>query len=515
MFFLLLGLSSFSQTTKIIEPNVGFLNELIVGDTLANGTRVETEYILRRGATYLVSGPFENHGWKLTIKAEDGSGDRPIIRAYQDQNGDIAWSMIGLYGDVDVKSIFVDGQPSNLDQQPVAWSFVSNGEGANLTFEDCIFANDGQGAVGVWNAANKVKINNCKFYDMGNLAYDDFGCGRGVDCRSSEINSLEITDNTFVNNIDRILRHRGGSGVLKKVVFDHNTIVNSASYHGFIELGNVGNSVQITNNLIVDGMGFGADQSDATRLTELDAHGEKDASGNPLMVWVGSIPNDTTTYTISKNIYTVSPKLQAFYTSVGVNEGPDQILTAHIKNKLGGAAATAWVKKDFTLPEIPAALNEVYAWYYSATGADKQKVTTTEVNYDIKSYDYWLNTLNCQYSVSDPAFNGTDDVAVGDPYWESSVITGVKDLASTSINLVSYPNPFAEQAILRFNLEKSSDVNISIFDITGKAVRTVKAGNFVAGENSIVIQKGNMNSGVYFLKMDAASNHGVLKMIVK
>ena len=71
----------------------------------------------------------------------------------------------------------------------------------------------------------------------------------------SDINYFSLTNNTFVNNVDRIIRHRGGEGVMDTVIIDHNTVLNSMCYHGFIELGNVGTSVQLTNLLMVDGNG--------------------------------------------------------------------------------------------------------------------------------------------------------------------------------------------------------------------------------------------------------------------
>lgn len=312
LFAMLLGVTAYSQTEKIIEPKVGFLNDIIMSDTAADGTREEKIYVLRRDAEYLVSGAFANYDWKLHIKAEDGGGERPIIRVYQDDDGSIPWAMTTLYGNLELESIFIDAQPSTAEQSPTAWAFVSYYEGAELTFEDCIFNNVGQGAIGIWNAASSVTISNCKFYNMGNISFWDLGNGRMIDCRSSQVDQMTIKNNTIVNSVDRIVRHRGGAGIIKNLVFDHNTIVNNAGYHGFIELGNVGHSIQITNNLIVDGMSLGADQSDVTRLSELDAHGETDGSGNPMMVWVGSIPNDSTTFTMSKNIYSVSSELQAF-----------------------------------------------------------------------------------------------------------------------------------------------------------------------------------------------------------
>ena len=66
-----------------------------------------------------------------------------------------------------------------------------------------------------------------------------------------------------------------------------------------MELGNVGTSVTITDNLVIDGMSFGADQSDAQRLDEFNMHGETDASGNNKIVWIGSVPNDSTAFVIT------------------------------------------------------------------------------------------------------------------------------------------------------------------------------------------------------------------------
>lgn len=510
--FSFLGLSLFSQTEKVLEPGTAYLNDMIVGDTASDGTRQATIYVLKRDSEYLVSGPFENHGWKLHMKAEDGSGNPPIVRVYPDGEGNIPWAMIYLHGDLEIEGLLIDGRPSDAEQPPVSWPFVSNSEGATLVIENCIFMNGGQGGFGVWNAAKSVKINNCKFYNMGNISTSDLGNGRLVDCRSSEVDELIVTNNTIVNSIDRVVRHRGGSGVIKKLVFDHNTIVNNASYHGFIELGNVGTSVQITNNLMIDAMTLGADQTDVTRLSELDAHGETDGSGNPLMVWIGSIPNDSTTYTISKNFYSVSSEIQAFYTAESVDEGPDQLLTDHIKGKLGTAAAEALVKKEVTLANIPGSLAAFCSWYYSPDGANKQKVTTTDVDYDKKTIDYWLNSLDCGYVVTNDLL-GTDGIAAGDTNWKAKT-TNIFTTNSETTELTNYPNPFTLSTTLQFTLKSSSEVTIDICDVTGRCVNQIDAGYYSSGLNSITIHKENLSSGIYFIKLKAGTQVGMKKIII-
>ena len=504
-----------AQVEKIIEPNVGFLDDLIVGDTAADGTRLSDIYVLRRDANYLTQGPFENRGWKLHIKAEDGTGKLPYVQTFAQEDGSIYAHMITLYGDGEFENIYFDCQGEDPAARPAGRVFRGETEGGKLDVRGCTFANCGQNGVMLPKATEHCIIDNCLFVNQGRFAFWDYGNGRVFDCRDSEINLFSLTNSTFINNVDRIVRHRGGSGVMKEVIVDHNTIINSMCYHGFMELGNIGTSVTITNNLMVDCMGLGSDSTDATRLSELDAHGEVDGAGNPRMVWIGSIPNDVTSWDVSSNIYTVTSAQQAWYESTGfVDEGPKWILTEHIKGKLGSGASTAWMKKDFTLPDIPATPVDFYAYYWSPTGSDKQKQTTAEVDYDTKSTDYWLNTLDCKLETTDLDFRGSDGTPIGDPRWGSTV-TGISQFRANGIEMVSYPNPVTDQFTLRFTLDEASTVGIDIYDLTGKSMRRIESVRYGAGENSIVIQSENLNTGIYILKMTAGSQYGMMKISVQ
>ena len=320
---------------------MGFLDDLIMGDTSATGERLSDVYVLRRDAEYLIQGQFSNYGWKLHIKAEDGTGKIPYVSCFPQEDGTIYGHMIRNYGDVELENIYFDGEDKdNPDARPAGRVIRSEFEGAKIDVRGCTFANCSQNGVMLPKATDYCKIDNCLFVNQGRFAFSDFGNGRVFDCRDAAINLFSLTNSTFVNNVDRIVRHRGGSGVMDVTIVDHNTVINSMCYHGFIELGNIGTSVQITNMLMVDCMGMGSDSTDATRLSELDAHGEKDGAGNARMVWIGSIPNDSTTFEIHNNVYTVTPAQQAWYESTGfVDEGPKWILTEHIKGKLSAAGS--------------------------------------------------------------------------------------------------------------------------------------------------------------------------------
>ena len=66
--------------------------------------------------------------------------------------------------DVEMEGIFLDAQSENDGYSPANWCLAYFGKDANLTFNNCVFANAGQGGVGAWNAVNEFTVNNCKFY---------------------------------------------------------------------------------------------------------------------------------------------------------------------------------------------------------------------------------------------------------------------------------------------------------------------------------------------------------------
>ena len=504
---LLVGINSYSQT-KVTITAPAYLNDAIVGDTLSDGTHEDKIYVLERGGTYYVRGILENLNFKLHLVAEDGDGAMPIVRADLAEDGTQPWIMFAGQQDVEMEGIFLDAQSENEGYNPANWCLAYFGKDANLTFDNCVFANAGQGGVGAWNSVNEFTVTNCKFYNMGNIEFTDQGAGRMVECRDSEVKKLTVVNNTVVNSYDRMVRHRNGAGVIHEMVFSHNTIINNGGYFGFMELGNVGNSIEITDNLVIDGMSFGADQSDAQRLDEFNMHGETDSEGNNKIVWIGSVPNDSTTYTIENNIYSISPELASFYASKNVDEGP--ILTDHIAGKLSDPEK-AWVKKDISVAEAPGAMIDLLTWYYET----RTKGVTPDHDYNRMTNDYMLNTLDCKYTASDLDFMGTDGVPVGDPYWGSSIVTSFTERTYSGLDLISYPNPFTDHTIIKFNLKQSSEVDIQIFDITGKTIRLMNAGYYSSGSNNITIQKENMLPGIYILKLKTNTQYGLKKIVVR
>ncbi|MFC2119949.1 T9SS type A sorting domain-containing protein, partial [Bacteroidota bacterium] len=83
----------------------------------------------------------------------------------------------------------------------------------------------------------------------------------------------------------------------------------------------------------------------------------------------------------------------------------------------------------------------------------------------------------------------------------------------------NYPNPFNPSTMIKFSLAADSKVSLTVFDILGQEVSNLISGNLAAGLHEINFNASNINSGVYFYRIDATGVDGtnftsVKKMIL-
>jgi hypothetical protein len=68
----------------------------------------------------------------------------------------------------------------------------------------------------------------------------------------------------------------------------------------------------------------------------------------------------------------------------------------------------------------------------------------------------------------------------------------------------NYPNPFNATTNISFNLAEAGNVNLSVYDITGRLVTTLVSGQMDAGEHVVAWNASDVSSGVYFLRLATA-----------
>jgi hypothetical protein len=78
----------------------------------------------------------------------------------------------------------------------------------------------------------------------------------------------------------------------------------------------------------------------------------------------------------------------------------------------------------------------------------------------------------------------------------------------------NFPNPFNPSTTIRFDLARSSDVRITIYDITGRQVDLISGKALRPGKYELDWNAGSLSSGVYFYTLSASDFVQTRKMIL-
>ncbi|MCP5062140.1 MAG: T9SS type A sorting domain-containing protein [Ignavibacteriae bacterium] len=78
----------------------------------------------------------------------------------------------------------------------------------------------------------------------------------------------------------------------------------------------------------------------------------------------------------------------------------------------------------------------------------------------------------------------------------------------------NFPNPFNPTTSISYSLPVTSNVNIKIFDITGKELKTLVNSKQLSGNHKIIIDASELSSGVYFYSMRASSFYETKKILL-
>ena len=527
-----------------------YLNAQIAADTVANGKLPNRTYVLTRGALYLSNAVFTNTGnWALRLKANDSTTTKkPVIMLYPSGTGTTPWNPPGnlfqLGGNLSMKNLEVTGYYELVDtnrwnMQGALINIPATASSLSITIDSCILSNCNGNHIRTDGVPSTIKITNTVFANLGYLGRSNLGAGKAIDLRNVSCDTLIMQNCTFVNWLDRIVRHypatgATSTGALGYFQFDHNTLVNGTSYHGLLSLGSMGTKSIITNNLFFDPFILGND-TDATRQVEYIPSGELDRFGGARMTWIFSYPNTTTSWVVANNYYCISDSGQAFYnqySTVGVT-GEGSPLTWHINGKLGADSTKAFTKLKVALNKIPAAMTQLARWYRAPNGGNKLKNTpgawvygnaTDPNDFDRKKYDWLRDSLNCAYPTTSALFTGAvKSFPVGDLNWFPTsksqwLVTDVEPVSSVIPSAFqlqqNYPNPYNPSTTIQYSIAQKSHVTLEIFNVLGQSVAHLVDGELTAGTYHSTFDASRLSSGVYMYRLQAGDFVQTQKMIL-
>jgi len=128
---------------------------------------------------------------------------------------------------------------------------------------------------------------------------------------------------------------------------------------------------------------------------------------------------------------------------------------------------------------------------------------------DLNSAKIFLNDTSMTVEEKQMLYNTLVEISAmyGDSLVDLTDVSGEIALASGKLSMSVYPNPFGTTCNIDFNLPANSNVNIFLFDITGRKVNTIaeNLGESI-GDHKIDFNRNTLEKGIYVLQL--ADNNG-------
>jgi hypothetical protein len=523
-----------------------YLNTLIFQDTSSAafqaGTRV---YVLQKDGVYLLNAQLAFAGKTLSFRAEYGGTGHydPTVYLYPAASGNPPGEFANLAGGkLYLKHIIITGyyEPvdSNLDHmQGGLIDLNTSGSGGSIYVDSCILKSVNGNLIRTDGKPGTVRVTNTIFADMGFEGTSNFGAGKGIDLRNQDVDTCDIENCTFVNLQDRVVRHYQSTlGPIHNFIFNHNTVVNSVSYHGFLSLGRVDSTgtgtLQITNNMLVDHFALGADTAYIRQVEFSDPADLDTVDHLPRMAWVLTNRNLAAKWNISNNYYAVSDSGQAMLNLPLPNgpyyqsEGP--ALTWGMNTTL--AAQGKDTVKDFKqvsvkLNNTPPLMTKMIRWIYTprANGGDSKQKNANDPNftkaspghwtydYNRKHVEYYFDTLNCNMSGTAATLGAmltTDGKIAGDPRWGAPVVT------TTPVTVSGHEIKFGTVNLPSSKSDSVQLTNIGPNDVHFTVTSTSSAFSVNSISGLVTVKSGTSQYLVIiFTPTDTNTHSGYIKLV--
>ena len=92
--------------------------------------------------------------------------------------------------------------------------------------------------------------------------------------------------------------------------------------------------------------------------------------------------------------------------------------------------------------------------------------------------------------------------------------TGLDRIDANSNGIQVFPNPAKNQCNVMFNFNSSSEISISLIDISGKVIKSIDKQKYQSGKQTVEINLDNIPEGIYFVKLFNGNNTYRQKLVI-
>jgi hypothetical protein len=131
--------------------------------------------------------------------------------------------------------------------------------------------------------------------------------------------------------------------------------------------------------------------------------------------------------------------------------------------------------------------------------------------------DYTLTAWSPCINTGDPNIGFDPDGTTADmgAFYHSQVSAQEpREVAGDFALAQNYPNPFNSSTRIAFSLPRAGDVELTLFDVTGKRVATLLSESLGAGKHELNFDAGEIPSGVYFYHLTSGGFSETRKMML-
>ncbi len=121
------------------------------------------------------------------------------------------------------------------------------------------------------------------------------------------------------------------------------------------------------------------------------------------------------------------------------------------------------------------------------------------------SYEFVIlevNGASCEF--------GLDDI-----YWDGGTASINNEQFFSGFKMENKPNPFHAQTEISYTIPNAEFVELNIYDITGRIVKSLVKSDKIAGKHSVVWEVNNESPGVYFYELKAGDYRKIKKCILQ